>query len=145
MNNIEMEETNRKVRELFHETEVRTLKKMPLWMRLNYFINRVSQAIADGHTNEDIKWDYVNEMCTADLSPFDYNMFESVSTIEELDGHRFNVLCAEQGIGPWHKHKCKDCGNTFSMMFKEVNFYKEKGLHLPKRCKACRQKRSECK
>ena len=141
MNNIDFEEAHREVREMFHETEVRTLKKMPLWMRLNYFINRISQAIADGHTNEDVKWDYINEMCTADLDPFDYNMFESVSTIEELDKHRFNALCAAEGLGPWHKHKCKDCGKDFHMMYKEVHFYEEKGLSLPKRCKACRDKR----
>ena len=145
MNNNEMSEITRKARELFHETQIRTLKKMPLWMRLNYFLNIVGKAMLDGHTNEDIKWDYINEMCSADLDQFDYNMYENVDTIEKLEGTRFNVICATEGLGPWHKHKCRDCGNTFTMTFNEVNFYKKHGLHLPKRCKACRQKRSERK
>ena len=141
MNNSEMSEVTRKAHELIRDIQIRTLKNMPLWMRLNYFINIISQAIAKGRTNEEVDWDYVNEMCTADLDPFDYNMFENVSTIEELDGRRFNALCAAEGLGPWHKHKCRDCGNDFHMMYKEVHFYKEKGLSLPKRCKACRDKR----
>ena len=137
----EWEETNRKVREWFHEIEVNTLKKMPLWMRLNFFLNKVSQAIKDGHKNEDIKWDYINEMCTAELNQFDYNMYENVDSIEKLDGQRFNLICATEGVGPWHKHKCKDCGEEFYMTYREVHFYEEKGLSLPKRCKECREKR----
>ena len=137
----EWAETNRKINEWFHETEMNTLKKMPLWMRLNYFINKICKAIKDGYKNEDIKWDYVNEMCTKDLDQFDYNMYESVDTVEKLDRIRFDVICASEGIGSWHKHKCKDCGKEFYMTYKEVHFYEEKGLNLPKRCKECREKR----
>ena len=141
MNNTEWADTNRKMQEWFRETRTNTLKKMPLWMRLNYFLNIVGRAKLDGHTNEDIKWDYINEMCTKDLNQFDYNMYENVSTIDGLDRIRFNVICAFEGIGHWHKHKCKDCGKEFYMTYKEVHFYEEKGLSLPKRCKACREKK----
>lgn len=137
----EWEETNRKVREMFHEVEVNTLKKMPLWMRLNFFLNKVGHAFKDGHKNEDIKWDYINEMCTKDLNQFDYNMYENVNTIEGLDKMRGDVIFASEGIGPWHKHKCKDCGKEFYMIYREVHFYEERGLSLPKRCKECREKR----
>lgn len=139
----EWQETNRKVTEWLHEIEMDTLKKMPLWMRLNYFLNKVCKAIQDGYQNEDIKWDYINEMCTKDLNQFDYNMYESVDTVEKLDSIRGGVFCASEGIGPWHKHKCKDCGNEFYMTYREVHFYEKKGLNLPKRCKECREKRKK--
>lgn len=137
----EWEETNRKVQKLFYEFEVNTIKKMPLWMRLNYYGNKIGKAISDGHEDKDIKWDYINEMLTKDLSIFDYNMFEPVHSWEEFCNLRFDVIAASEGVGPWHKHKCKDCGKEFYMQHNEVVFYQEKGLNLPKRCKECREKR----
>lgn len=137
----EWEETNHKVQEWFHEIEENTIRKMPLWMRLNFYGNKLGRAINDGHEDKDIKWDYINEMLTKDLSIFDYNMFESVRSWEEFCNLRFDVIAASEGVGPWHKHKCKDCGKEFYMQHNEVQFYKEKGLSLPKRCKECREKR----
>ncbi len=34
--------------------------------------------------------------------------------------------------------KCVQCGKDFVLTDSEISFYKEKGLSLPKRCKACR-------
>lgn len=39
------------------------------------------------------------------------------------------------------KIDCSDCKNEFELTSKEVIFYKEKGLYIPKRCKICRNKR----
>ncbi len=36
------------------------------------------------------------------------------------------------------KLKCKDCGKEFEINQGELDFYKSKGLHTPKRCKKCR-------
>lgn len=36
---------------------------------------------------------------------------------------------------------CKDCGKEFELKDSEISFYKSKGLELPKRCKACRDKK----
>lgn len=33
---------------------------------------------------------------------------------------------------------CQQCGKEFTLTDSEMEFYKEKGLQLPKRCKACR-------
>lgn len=38
------------------------------------------------------------------------------------------------------KRTCKQCGKEFELPESEVNFYKSKGLELPKRCKSCREK-----
>lgn len=34
---------------------------------------------------------------------------------------------------------CKQCGATFELSDSEIDFYRKKNLHLPKRCKECRQ------
>lgn len=36
------------------------------------------------------------------------------------------------------KRTCKQCGKDFELSQSEINFYKEKNLELPKRCKDCR-------
>lgn len=38
------------------------------------------------------------------------------------------------------KKTCKQCGKEFELSESEINFYKSKGLELPKRCKSCRDK-----
>lgn len=35
--------------------------------------------------------------------------------------------------------KCRQCGKEFTLTESEIEFYKKKGLQLPKRCKACRE------
>lgn len=90
------EETNRKVSEMFREIEEDAIRKMPLWMRMNFYGNKLSKAINDGHTDEDVKWDYINEMLTKDLSVFDYNMFEPVHSFEEFGNLRFDVISASE-------------------------------------------------
>ena len=37
------------------------------------------------------------------------------------------------------KRVCKQCGTTFELSDSEIAFYRKKNLHLPKRCKECRQ------
>ena len=139
--NEEWSETNRKVQEMFREIEEETIRKIPLWIRMNFYGNKLGKAINDGHKDEDVKWDYINEILTKDLSVFDYNMFKPVHSFEEFSNLRFDVIAASEGIGPWHKHKCKDCGKDFYMLHNEVMFYQDKQLSLPKRCKECREKR----
>lgn len=40
-----------------------------------------------------------------------------------------------------HFMKCKDCGNPFYIMHDEEEWYTNRGLNIPKRCKTCRDKR----
>ncbi len=42
---------------------------------------------------------------------------------------------------PVFADRCKRCGEVFSLIQEEVDFYKDKKLLMPKRCQACRQKR----
>jgi hypothetical protein len=143
MSELTYEENVQKVREMFAQVEYETILKMPLWMRLNFYAAKLSKAKADGHADNEINWDYINEMCVKDLSPFDYNRYKPVNTFEDFERQRFDVICATEGVHAWHEHTCKDCGKTFYMMHDEVVFYQDKNLSIPKRCKECRQKRKE--
>ena len=37
------------------------------------------------------------------------------------------------------RKKCIQCGNEFTLADSEIEFYKNKDLEIPKRCKACRE------
>ena len=41
------------------------------------------------------------------------------------------------------KQSCVSCGRQFTLTDKEIEFFKNKNLNLPKRCKECREKRNE--
>ena len=41
------------------------------------------------------------------------------------------------------KRTCKQCGKDFTLTDSEVNFYKSKGLDIPKRCSECRKKNKD--
>lgn len=38
------------------------------------------------------------------------------------------------------KQRCVQCGRVFNLSDSEIDFYKSKGLNLPKRCKTCRDR-----
>lgn len=41
------------------------------------------------------------------------------------------------------KYTCVQCGKSFELSDSEIDFYRKKNLHLPKRCKECRQKNKQ--
>lgn len=41
------------------------------------------------------------------------------------------------------KCTCVQCGKSFELSDSEIDFYRKKNLHLPKRCKECRQKNKQ--
>lgn len=139
----EIQETAKETSEFIREIQMNAIKKFPLWMRMNYFAIKITQALNEGHKEDEFDWGFINTTITKDLDPFDCNLYEPVSTVEEFEIQRVNIIAASEGIGPWQKHKCKDCGEEFYMNFKEVQFYKDKELNLPKRCKECRAKRKK--
>lgn len=41
--------------------------------------------------------------------------------------------------------QCKDCGDTFTWFAGEQEYYSEKGLQQPKRCRRCRERMKKAK
>ena len=141
----DLEECNRKMREMFQKAEIETLQKMPMWMRFNYLGNKLSRALKDGVSNNDIDWDKLNHLLSDGRDEYDFNCYDRITTPEQFFEARES--CIESSILNlvWQKRLCKDCGNTFFMDFSEVEFFRNKGLYLPKRCPKCRAKRKGIK
>ena len=141
----DLEECNRKMREMFQKAEIETLQKMPMWMRFNYLGNKLSRALKDGVTNNDIDWDKLNHLLSDNRDEYDFNCYDRIATLEQFFEAR--DLCIEGSFlnGIWQKHSCKDCRSRFFMSYSEVEFFRNKKLHLPKRCPECRTKRKGMK
>lgn len=139
----ELEEVSRKMREFFQETELRVLATFPMWMRFNYIGNKINRLLEGEHTEDEIDWDKVNYLLSNNRDEYDFNDYDEIKNVDQFWGAR--ELCIEGGIlnGPWQLRVCKDCGKRFTMRFSEVDFYRKKELHLPKRCKECRARRKE--
>lgn len=137
----EWAETNRKMRELFQSIEEEFLRTKPLWMRLNLLSNKLGNALSQGHTSDDINWGKINKYLTENVDEYDYNCVDLIKCPDDLFNTRANCIAASCGLGAWQKHTCKDCGETFYMTYSEVEFFRNKELHVPKRCKKCRDKR----
>lgn len=139
----ELEEVSRKMRESLQETELRVLATLPMWMRFNYIGNKINKLLQDKHIEDEIDWDKVNYLLSNNRDEYDFNDYDEIKTVDKfLDARE---LCFEGQIliGPWQIRVCKDCGKKFTMRFSEVEFYRKKKLHLPKRCPECRARRKE--
>lgn len=134
-----------KVRGMFAGIQDEFLRTKPMWMRLNLITNMLNQARNNGKTEKDIDWDKVNEYLTINVDEYDFNCFDRIESFKAL--YEATMQCHESSIlnMAWQKHKCKDCDTEFHMSYKEVHFYKDKELHIPKRCKDCRDYRRQKK
>ena len=138
-----MDNTLEKASQIIHAEIDKALASFPMWMRFNYLCNMINEALMQGNTEADINWDKVNEILTNNRDEYDFNHFKRIDTIAGLVWTRGECLAASMDMecGIWQSHTCKDCGNPFMMNYREVKFYEEHKLHIPKRCKSCRAKR----
>jgi hypothetical protein len=138
-----MNNTLNEATKLIHEQIDATLVSFPMWMRFNYLCNTINNVLQQGNSEDNINWDKVNEILTNNRSEYDFNHFKRIETVEQLVWVRGECLAASMDMecGIWQSHMCKDCGNPFMMNYREVKFYEEHQLHIPKRCKSCRAKR----
>ena len=133
---IEEREPFKKLREAM----VNSLKDYSVFMKLNYFIG-VVVTISD---KENINWEKINKVLKDFIDEYDYNTFlfssKEINSIERLAEIRDDLNISSIGnLGAWRKGICKKCGDEFSLSYDEVMFYKNKKLHLPKRCYFCRK------
>ena len=137
----EWAETNRKMKELFAAVEEEFMRTRPIWMRLNLLANKVGTARGQGHTDADIDWGKINKYLKENVSEYDFNNFSTIKCTDDLLETKGRCITATVNVGAWQRRKCKDCGRIFYLMHSEVEFFKDKGLHVPKRCDECRDKR----
>lgn len=127
---------------VIQDLQKKALLTLPMWMRLNWVCNSINDMLKNGHSEEDISWNNVNEILTTNVDEYDFNFFKRIETVEQLVWTAATCqaasICGEE---IWQEHICKDCGKWFIMTYNEVEFYRNRKLHVPKRCKACRIKR----
>ena len=138
--------TIKEASKVIQDIQMKAILTSPMWMRLNWMCNSINSLIKNGRTESDIDWNKVNEILTTHVNEYDFNFFKRIETIEQLvwtaSSCQAASICGEEF---WQEHKCKDCGEWFVMTYNEVEFYRNKELHIPKRCKACRSKRKASK
>lgn len=126
---------------LVREKVDKVLFSSPMWMRMNYLCNSIGNALKHGFTEADVDWDKINKILTTNVNEYDFNAFDRIETPEQLVWESTRCRSASICDDIWQKHTCKDCGKPFLMTYNEVSFYQSKNLHVPRRCKACREKR----
>lgn len=126
---------------LIREEVDKILFSSPMWMRFNYLCNSVNNARRQGFTDADMDWDKINKLLTTNVNEYDFNAFDRIETPEKLVWESSLCQSAPLSNDIWQKHTCKDCGEPFLMTYNEVQFYENRNLHIPRRCKACREKR----
>lgn len=126
---------------LIREEVDKVLLSSPMWMRFNYLCNSIGNALKQGFTEAEVDWDKINKILTTNVNEYDFNAFDRIETPEKLVWESSLCQSAPLSNDIWQKHTCKDCGEPFLMTYNEVQFYENRNLHIPKRCKACREKR----
>ena len=126
---------------LISEEVDKVLLSSTMWMRFKYLYNSIGNALKQGFTEADINWDNVNEILTTNVNEYDFNAFDRIETPEQLVWESMRCRSASIRDDIWQKHTCKDCGKPFLMTYNEVQFYGNRNLHIPRRCKVCREKR----
>lgn len=124
---------------ILDEMSRKILLDMPVWMKCNYLMNQIARIPKE--LQENINWDKVNEILLNTNLPMDFNIFDRVSSIEELDNVRGDAILAStpEFHMSYLRKTCKKCKNTFTLTLSEINWYEKKGLHIPSRCQYCRK------
>jgi hypothetical protein len=122
-------------------------KKLGIQFRANYILNSIKKIRVDFPEMKQvdfenmINWEYINKVLFEDKDEYDYNLVSKVKTINDIDCLLSNAMAASCNLGPWQRHKCKDCGKEFYLTRDEVSFFEDKEFQVPHRCKPCRKSR----
>lgn len=115
------------------------MNSAPLFIRFNMLSHNLQNA-KEKNLEGSINWDVVNDLLTRNRDQYDFNCFNRITSIDEFHDAAASCRIAEIcDIQPFQKHICKQCGEEFYLFKKEVNFFKDKELHIPKRCRNCRK------
>lgn len=115
---------------------------MGMWARLGYCANGAASLMDKGVQETDLDWDFINQILETGRDPYDFDIYEKpITSFKALNDAR--LLCIQNSIlnMAWHERVCVDCGETFHINYSESNFFKEKGMVLPKRRRECRDYR----
>lgn len=115
-------------------------KTLPMWVKLGTLARAVKKACNEEKEAE-IDWDLINTRATESIGETDFNAFERFTRPEDIYQAYENCQLASVMDLNWRKETCKGCGKTFYLAHDEMEYFLEKGLSIPKRCRACRAAR----
>jgi hypothetical protein len=122
-------------------SETITLKEMEGYTDISDLIREINMNL--GEDKDEVDWDDILQLCHKYSSTFGgFNIFpQQLKDYNSFLDLRSNILDAMSGDAPLIVRKCRDCGETYFIYKSEKEFYSDKGLSLPKRCKSCRCKK----
>lgn len=106
----------------------------PVWFRLRYFQMTVS---SDKNTN----WDRLNIILESDTDQYDYNMFDRIESISDLDREVDKCIDSYVNNGPWRQINCRSCNNKFIINSRKIFQLRSKEYKVPSLCNECKSKR----
>lgn len=111
---------------------------LPTFLRVRYLCSVVDKC-KDGEES----YNKINSLLNTGIKEGDYNIIPEIKCKNDLYQLNDSINTATVNIVPWCKRVCKDCGREYYMYRSEIDFYKNKGFILPKRCKECIKVRKE--
>ena len=132
-----LKDINKKMGEIFNEV----FKTLPTWVKLGNLVRAVRKECREGRESE-LDWDLINTRATESIGETDFNAFERFTCPNDLYRAFENCQTASILDLNWRKVTCKGCGKTFYLTHEEMEYFLDKGLSIPKRCRACRAVRN---
>lgn len=110
------------------------------WAKMNVQdkLGMIIKWVENQKDKKSVDYHYIVKLLRTD-NYNDFNRFPTVNTYFDLLDLKNIVDKAYNNEVPLIKRNCKDCGKEFVIYISERDDYFDKGLHLPKRCKSCRQ------
>ncbi len=124
----------KRFQDAMRESSREFIEHFPMWMKFNFIANTTADK-----TDEEIDWNYVNEMLLKNAEDDDYNCFDRINSKEEFKVEYDKIVSAQFDMHPFRRCTCKTCKEPFTLNFSEIEYYKSKELKLPKRCIYCRK------
>ena len=73
--------------ELLLEERNKMLYAMPILMRVNFLLNSIRNK-----TDSEINWNKVNDILTNNVGEYDFNIFDQINTMEQLQEIKRNII-----------------------------------------------------
>ena len=126
-----------KVRKAFRESNIQFLKEMNMEWKVRCILGLIAK-LKEEHEDASINFELINEIL-GEVDQYDFNDFEEVKTVEDLQNILWNVVEASVMDGNWRVCTCKKCKNKFHLSYKKTMWFEKKGFPIPKTCDYCKK------
>lgn len=138
----EKEETIKEARKIIRNASLKAIENLPVSLRCSVILADLRNH--NLNENDDLDETQLKEINRILKIPYkydkyDYNIFDEIHNIKELNELFEMSNYADFGIYPKYRETCKKCGDMFYLNIHEINWYLNKKLKIPKTCEYCRK------